>query len=208
MKMWTVFLVISAMSLHACTPPELVTAVPQSPVTPPMPTPEGLITYQDLMNKFELKYSAEDYYRDEYTYPGEAFALVLDINEIFAGKNLEEVRVNVSVNPACRSMEGYSPLTSDIEPVKINGVDFTKYSSRDAGTNTMVFEHTTYQAQYAENCYELNIRVREYVLTVFPDLAEYSHDLLNAKLDPLIQSFRFLNGWAYSLNRVWMGHKL
>ena len=120
MKMWTVFLVISAMSLRACTPPQLVTAVPPSPVTPPMPTPERLVTYQDLMNKFELKYSAEDYYPDEYTYPGEVFALLLDVNEIFAGKNLEEVRVNVSVNPTCRSIDGYSSLTSDMEDVEIN----------------------------------------------------------------------------------------
>lgn len=193
MKKWCGLLAICVMSLCACTPSHPGSASPQSTVATPFPALENLLTYQDLTNKFELKYSEEDYFPDEYKDSGEVFALWLDVNKIFIGKNLEEVRVNVSVNPECRSVNGYSVLTSDIEDVEINGVGFTKYFSRDAGTNSTTFEHTTYQTQYAKNCYELNVDVREYVLTVFPDLTEYSKDLLNAKLDPLVQSFRFLD---------------
>ena len=193
MKKWAVLSIVCLLSLNACIAPQPGNTASAPTVTPSI-TPAGVLTtYQDLKNHFELKYSEEDYYPDTYRYPGEAVALLLDVNKLFAGKNLEEVRVNVSVNPTCRSIDGYSSLTSDIEDVEINGVGFTRYFARDAGTNSNTFEHTTYQTPYAENCYELNVSVREYVLAVFPDLTEYSKDLLNAKLDPLVQSFRFLN---------------
>lgn len=101
--------------------------------------------------------------------------------------------MHIAVNAMCMSINGYSPLTSDIEDVIINGVGFTKYSARDAGTHSLTFEHITYQTQQTENCYEITVSIREYVLDVFPDLSEYSKDLLNSRLDPLIHSFRFLD---------------
>ena len=177
--------------LWSCGPLQAGTATDPWQNISPSATPDPLITYQDTVNRFELKYSSEDYSPDPYRYPGENFALLLDVNKLFAGKNLEEVRVNVAVNPECRA--GYSPLTSEIESVTIQGVGFTKYFERDAGTHSNTFEHTTYQTQHARHCYEITVSVREYILDVFPDLTEYSKDLLNSKLDPLIQSFRFLD---------------
>jgi hypothetical protein len=179
--------------LWSCSPLQAGMATDPPQDISPSATSEALITYQDVANQFELKYSLEDYSPDPYQYPGENFALLLDVNKLFAGKNLEEVRVNVAVNPKCRSTAGYSPLTSEIESVIIHGVEFTKYSARDAGTHSNTFEHITYQTQHAEHCYEITVSVREYRLDVFPDLTEYSKDLLNSKLDLVIQSFRFLD---------------
>lgn len=178
--------------LCACTPLEPEPPILQFTAAAPVPTQDTFVTYQDLQNKFELKYSAEDYSPDSYKYPGEAFALLLDVNTIFVGNNLEGVRVNVAANPVCLSLDGYG-LTASIEDVSINGIDFTKYSERDAGTHSLTFEHTTYQTQHAHRCYEITVSVREYLLDVSPNLTEYSKDLLTSKLDPLIQTFRFLD---------------
>jgi hypothetical protein len=65
--------------------------------------------------------------------------------------------------------------------------------ARDAGTNSNTFEHTTCQTQHANRCFEINISVCAYVSEIFPNLTEYSKDLLNSRLDPLIQTFRFLD---------------
>lgn len=150
-----------------------------------------LAVYQDFTNKFELTYSKSDFQFDSYKYPNVAVDFLLNLEDNFPGKNLEEVRISIAVNPECHFIGGYS-LTAVIENATINGVDFTKYSARDSGSGTNVFETITYQTTHNDNCYEIHTRIREYRLDVFPNLTEYSRSLLDAKVDSLIKTFRFI----------------
>ena len=156
-----------------------------------VPTPTALVVYRDVTNKFELSYSQSDFQIASDKYPGVAVDFLLLLDDDFAGKNLEEVRVSIAVNPECQFIYGYG-MTAVIESATINGISFTKYSARDSGTSTNVFETITYQTTLNGNCYEIHTNIREYVLKVFPDLTEYSRSLLETKLDDLIKTFRLI----------------
>lgn len=156
----------------------------------PTPTTE-VIVYQDFTNKFELTYSKEDFRIDSHKYPNVVGDFLLNLEKIFPGKNLEEVKVSIAVNPECQFIGGYS-LTATIENALINGTNFKKYSARDSGSGTNVFETITYQTTHNDNCYEIHTGIREYRLDVFPNLSEYSRSLLDTKVDGLIETFRFI----------------
>ena len=150
-----------------------------------------LVVYQDVTNKFELTYSQSDFQIDSYRYPGVAVDFLLNLEDNFAGKNLEEVRVNIAVNPECHFIKTYGP-SALVESATINGIPFTKISIRNSGSGTNVFETITYQTTYNDNCYEIHTMIREYRLDRFPNLTEYSRSLLEIKLDNLIGTFKFL----------------
>lgn len=157
-------------------------------VTIIVPTPTKLVVYQDVKNKFELTYSQGDFQIDSYKYPGVAVDFLLDLEDNFPGKNLEEVRVSIAVNPECHFIKVYSYA----ESATINGINFTKIPIRDSGSGANIFETITYQTTYNGNCYEIHTNIREYRLDMFPNLTEYSRTLLDTKLDSLIKTFRFL----------------
>ena len=155
-----------------------------------VPTPTALVVYRDVTNKFELTYSKSDFQIDSYKYPGVVVDFLLNLKDDFTGKNLEEVRVSIAVNPECHFIrEGFSAF---IESASINRVDFTKYSARDSASKSNTFETISYQTFHNELCYEIHTNIREYNLDRFPELTEYSRTLLDTKLDSLIKTFRFL----------------
>jgi hypothetical protein len=181
--------VLFFMVLAACSPAsEVVTSTKASNI---VPTSTEIAVYRDTTNKFELTYSRSDFGIDSYRYPGENLGLLLDVENNFSGTNLEEVRVSLAVNPTCQYIEGYGS-TVYVENAAINGVNFTKYSARDSGSKSNIFETITYQTFHDENCYEIHINIREYSLDRLPDLTEYSRPLLGLKVDSLINSFRFI----------------
>jgi len=152
-----------------------------------VPTPPALVVYRDVTNKFELTYSQRDFQITSSKLSCAAVDFLLNLEEDFAGKNLEEVRVSIAVNPQCYLAEdGFK------ESARINGIDFTKYSLRNSGSKSNIFETITYQTTHNGNSYEIRIDIREYRLDRFLDLTEYSRTLLDTKVDSLIRTFKFL----------------
>jgi len=179
-----------SIALAACSTPTAV-VIPTKGITI-VPTPTtSLVMYQDVANKFELTYSKSDFYIEAHKSPDLAVDFLVNIEDNFRGKNLEEVRVSIAVNRECHFIWGYG-ATALIESATINGISFTRYSARDSATSTNVFETITYQTSHHRNCYEIHTSIREYVLEVFPNLTEYSRSLLDTKLDGLIKTFRFI----------------
>jgi hypothetical protein len=157
-------------------------------VTTLVPTSTARIVYRDATNKFELTYSPSDFEIDSYKYPGIAVDFLLNLEDNFPGKNLEEVRVSIAVNPECHFVKVYNYA----ERATINGMSFTKIPMRDSGSGTNIFETITYQTTRNEQCYEIHINIREYRLDVFPNLSEYSRALLDTKLNDFVNTFRFI----------------
>jgi hypothetical protein len=177
------------MGLAACSTASVEITPTEVPTI--VPTPLSLATYRDTVNKFEVTYSKNDYLLDSYNYPGETVAFLLNVEDLFAGKNLEEVRIAILVNPECRSYtDGYSPSTG-VDSISINGISFTKYSERD-GTHSYAFDLATYQTMYNENRYEIFSKITEQRLEAFPNLTEYSRPLLETQVNNFIESFRFI----------------
>jgi hypothetical protein len=157
----------------------------------PVATPLGLVVYRDATNKFELTYSQSDFQIDSYKYSGVVVDFVLNLEDHFPGKNLEEVRVSIAVNPECHFIKAHS-ATANVENAMIDGISFTKFAMRDSGSKSNIFETITYQTIHHNSCYEIHINIREYALDRFPNLTEYSRTLLDMKLNDLVTTFRFI----------------
>ena len=181
--------VVVSIVLAACSVSSEV--VTPTKVTSIATTPTALAVYQDVTNKFELTYSKSDFQIDPYKYSGVAVDFLLNLEDNFPGKNLEEVRVSIAVNPECHFIKVYGAAAL-VESAIINGISFTKISIRDSGSGINVFETLTYQTTHNGNCYEIHTRIREYRLDRVPNLTEYSRTLLDTKLESLIETFRFL----------------
>jgi len=179
------WIIVFSILLAACsTSSEII--VP-SKIPSIVPIPPALVVYRDVTNGFELTYSQSDFQITSDKLSCAAVDFLLNLEEDFAGKNLEEVRVSIGVNPECYLAEyGFK------ESARINGIDFTKYSVRNGGTMANIFETITYQTTHNGNIYEIRIDIREYRLDSFPNLTEYSRTLLDTKLDSLIRTFKFL----------------
>jgi hypothetical protein len=176
-----VFLIL----LAACSPTSEIIVPSKTPSI--VPTPTALVVYRDVTNRFELTYSQNDFQIASDKLPCAVVDFLLNLEDDFAGKNLEEVRVSIAVNPECWLTEyGFK------ESARINGIDFTKYSVRNGGTSTNIFETITYQTTHNGNIYEIRIDIREYRLDSFPELTEYSRTLLDTKVDRLIKTFKFI----------------
>jgi hypothetical protein len=156
-----------------------------------IPAPTELAVYRDVTNKFELTYSRSDFQIDSYQYPGVAVDFLLNLEDNFPGKNLEEVSVSIAANPECHFIKVYG-ATAFIEDATINGISFKKISIRDSGSGINIFETITYQTTHKGNCYEIHTSIREYRTDRVPNLTEYSRTLLDKKVDALVETFRFI----------------
>ena len=181
--------VVFFVALVACSPSRVVSTPTRTDNI--VPTPTELALYRDATDKFELTYSKSDFEIDSYKYPGVAVDFLLNLEANFSGKNLEEVRVSIAVNPECHFSGGYG-LAALIESATINGIGFTKYRARDSGSGTNIFETITYQTTHNGNCYEVHTSIREYRTDRVPNLTEYSRIWLGTKLGILVRSFKFI----------------
>ena len=184
-RFWGILLISG---LGACSPlPAAITPIQTVNIAP---TDSEFTTYRDVANQFEMTYSKSDFEIDPYKDPEDTLSLLLNVQENFDGQNLEEVRVSIGVNSDCNYIQGHG-LTASVEALSIKGIDFTKYSTRDSGSSTNIFETITYATIHNNKCYEIHISIREYRLDAFPNLTEYSRGLLDTKLERLIASFKF-----------------
>jgi hypothetical protein len=184
--MKTFWNIVFSILLAACSPASEI--IVPSKIPSIVPTLPAVVVYRDVTNRFELTYSKNDFQIASDKLPCVAVDFLLNLAEDFGGKNLEEVRVSIAVNPDCYFVreDGFK------ESASINGIDFTKYSERNSGSKSNVFETLTYQTTHNGNNYEIQINIREYRLDRFPDLTEYSRTVLDTKLDSLIKTFKFL----------------
>ena len=193
MKRLSFFVFVIIFWLAACIPvtgseSPLPTLLPPETSTP-LVQENNLVTYQDTKNKFEITYSKDIFTPDIENSNADLLVLVLDIGKLFAGKNLENVAVRISASPVCRYKDIYYE-----NPAKetINNINFSVYSTRDAGTFSNVFETLTYQTYYNDLCYEIHLNIREYSLTAFPDVAEYDPEVIIIEFKNLLGTFKFI----------------
>jgi hypothetical protein len=179
--------------LVACIPPkdQDVTATTVLPTVTSTPEIEEskFVTYQDKKNKFEITYSKDIFTPDLENSNADLFILVLDIGKLFAGKNLENVVVTVSAAPTCRYEDSYY---EDPDKETINNIDFSVYSTRNAEMPTNVFQTLTYQTHHNDLCYEIQLHMKEYSLTAFPDVAEYDPEVIIIEFKNLLGTFKFI----------------
>ena len=157
----------------------------------PLVQENNLVTYQDTKNKFEITYSKDIFTPDIENSSADLLVLILDIGKLFAGKNLENVTVRISASPVCRYKDIYYENTFTGEET-LNNINFSVYSTRDAGTFSNVFETLTYQTYYNDLCYEIHLNIREYSLTAFPDVSEYDPEVIIIEFKNLLGTFKFI----------------
>ena len=180
--------------LAACSPKK-VEAIPSPTPPPPTDTPvpptveSEFVTYRDPKNKFEITYSKEVFTPDPKRSDADMLTLVLNVQNLFPGQNLEDVFVSVSAEKVCRFKDIYY---EDPDKETINDIDFSVYSTRDSGTFTNNFETLTYQTVHNELCYEIHLNIREYSLTAYPQLTEYDPELLLIEYKNLLNTFKFV----------------
>jgi hypothetical protein len=195
MKRPSLFVFVLVFWLVACIPvtgqeSPLPTMLPTATSTP-MAEESEFVTYQDLKNKFEITYSKDIFTSDTENSNADLFVLVLDIGKLFAGKNLENVMVSISTNPVCRYEDIYNENNFTGEET-INNITFSVYSSRDAGTFSNVYQTLTYQTYHNDLCYEIQLNMREYSLTAFPDVPEYDPEVVIIEFKNLLGTFKFI----------------
>jgi hypothetical protein len=187
------FVLVSIFWLAACIP---VTGQ-ENPSPMPLPTETAtpvaeeneFITYQNTKNKFEITYSKEKFTPDEDNSNANQLILVMNVDKLFPGQNLENIEVRVSAGVICQYKDIYY---QDPEKETINGIDFSVYSTRDAGTFSNVFETLTYQTFHNGICYEIHLSIREYSLTAFPELSEYDPEIILIEFKTLLNTFKFI----------------
>ena len=180
-------------SLVACAPTKdqdvpAITASPAETSTPELEESK-FVTYQDTKNKFEITYSKDIFTPDLENSTANLLVLVMDIGKLFAGKNLENVVVTVSAAPTCRYKASYY---EDPDKETINNIDFSVYSARNAEMPTNVFQTLTYQTDHNDLCYEIQLHMKEYSLTAFPDVAEYDPEVIIIEFKNLLGAFKFI----------------
>jgi hypothetical protein len=179
--------------LVACAPTKgqdvpLTTVHPTETPTPGVEESK-FVTYQDKKNKFEITYSKDIFTPDLENSDADLLILVLDIGKLFAGKNLENVVVTVSAASTCRYKDSYY---EDPDKETINNIDFSVYSTRNAEMPTNVFQTLTYQTYHNDLCYEIQLHMKEYSLTAFPDVAEYDPEVIIIEFKNLLGTFKFI----------------
>jgi len=167
------------------TPP---TSLPTETLMPPATVSE-FVAYQDLKNKFEITYSKDKFTPDVGNSNANLLILVMNTETLFPGQNLETVMVSISAGVICLYKDIYY---EDPDKETINGIDFSVYSTRDAGTFSNVFETLTYQTFHKGICYEIHLSIREYSLTAFPELSEYDPEILIIEFKNLLNTFQFI----------------
>ncbi len=179
--------------LGACLSPKAqdvpATAVPPTVTSTPGIEETKFVTYQDKKNKFEITYSKDIFTPDLENSNADLFILVLDIGKLFAGKNLENVVVTISAAPTCRYKDSYY---EDPDQETINNIDFSVYSTRNDEMPTNVFQTLTYQTYNNDLCYEIQLHMKEYSLTAFPDVAEYDPEVIIIEFKNLLGTFKFI----------------
>jgi hypothetical protein len=177
----------------ACVPTKAqdvpATIVPPTETLTPGVEESKFVTYQDKKNKFEITYSKDIFTPDLENSNADLFILVLDIGKLFAGKNLENVVVTVSAAPTCRYKASYY---EDPDKETINNIDFSVYSARNDKMPTNVFQTLTYQTYNNDLCYEIQLHMKEYSLTAFPDVAEYDPEVIIIEFKNLLGTFKFI----------------
>jgi len=195
MKRLSFFVSVIIFWLAACIPvtgseSPLPTLLPPETSTP-LVQENNLVTYRDTKNKFEITYSKDIFTPDIENSSADLLVLVLDIGKLFAGKNLENVAVRISASPFCRYKDIYYENTFTGEET-LNNINFSVYSTRDAGTFSNVFETLTYQTYHNDLCYEIHLNIREYSLTAFPDVSEYDPEVIIIEFKNLLGTFKFI----------------
>lgn len=179
--------------LVACAPAEAqdlpATTAPPTVTSTPEVEESKFVTYQDKKNKFGITYSKDIFTPDLENSTADLLILVLDIGKLFAGKNLENVVVTVSAAPTCRYKAGDY---EDMDKETINNIDFSVYSTRNAEMPTNVFQTLTYQTYNNDLCYEIQLHMKEYSLTAFPDVAEYDPEVIIIEFKNLLGTFIFI----------------
>ena len=178
--------------LLACAPATVheahPTSLPIATLTPPATVSE-FVTYQDLKNRFEITYSKEKFTPDVGNSNANLLILVMNTETLFPGQNLENVTVSISAAVICLYKDIYY---QDPEKETINNIDFSVYSTRDAGTFSNSFETLTYQTFHKGLCYEIHLSIREYSLTAFPELSEYDPEIIIIEFKNLLNTFQFI----------------
>ena len=149
------------------------------------------VTYPNMKNRFEITYSKDDFIPDTENSNADLLLLVMNIEKNFPGKNLENVNVSISASPICRYKDIYYENTFLGEET-VNSINFSIYSTRDAGTFSNTFETLTYQTYRNGLCYEIHLNIREYTLQAFPELSEYNRELLNTEFKNLLNAFKLI----------------
>jgi len=193
MKRPSFYIFVIVFWLVACKPTAAQEIPPTAlpPTATPTPTAEEseFVTYQDTKNKFEITYSKDIFTPDEENSKADLFVLVMDLGKLFAGKNLENVVVTVSAAPTCRYKDSYY---EDPDQESINNIDFSVYSARHDDMPTNVFQTLTYQTSHNDLCYEIQLLMKEYSLTTFPDVAEYDPEVIIIEFKNLLGTFKFI----------------
>jgi len=193
MKRLLFFVFVIVFWLMACVPAKvqdvpLTTLLPTEISTPPAEESK-FVTYQDMKNRFEITYSKDVFTPDLENSNDNLLLLVLNIEKLFPGKNLENVVVRIAAGPICRYKEMYY---KNPEKETINDINFSVYSTRDAGTFSNVFETLTYQTYHKGLCYEIHLSIREYTLQAHPELSEYDPEVLLIEFKNLLNTFKFI----------------
>lgn len=166
------------------------TSLPTETSTP-LAEDSEFVTYRDVKNKFEITYSKAIFTRTVKKSNANPLVLMLDIGKLFAGKNLENVAVNISAGSVCKYKDIYKEANLTGEET-INTIPFSVYSTRDTGTSGDVVQTLTYQTYHNDLCYEIQLSMREYSLTVFPDVPEYDAELIIIEFKNLLSTFKFI----------------
>ena len=168
----------------------LPTSLPTETSTP-LAEDSELVTYQDTKNKFEVAYSKEKFIPTVQDSDAGHFVLVMDVGKLFAGKNLENVTVTISAGQGCRFKDLYTKKMPTGEET-INDITFYVYSTRDVETSGNVFQTIVYQTYHNDLCYEIDLHMREYSLTAFPDVSEYDPEIILIEFKNLLSTFKFI----------------
>lgn len=181
--------------MTACLPADVQdippATLPPTETATPLAEESEFMTYQDTKNKFEITYSKDIFTPDLGKSNADLLVLVLDIGKLFAGKNLENIVVSVSAGPVCRYKDIYTEDNLTGEET-INDITFSVYSTRDAESSSNVFQTLTYQTYHNDLCYEIQLNMREYSLTAFPDVSEYDPEIVIIEFKNLLGTFKFI----------------
>ncbi len=114
----------------------------------------------------------------------------------FASTNLSEAMVIIGVSRDANIVAQCTSAVSPEEPgpqKTISGAAFSTFSALSAGAGNR-FESTSYRTLHNGVCYAITKLIHYGVLENYDPDAVHAYDAraLNAKLDPIVQSFQFI----------------